>query len=97
MGLKQAGVSIAVSIGGLLPDSCELLPPFEGLTHGGLVRALVALEHGLRFLPPAQVTQVFQRGVLELRGEFPAEAMPTKPRLMGDPRQFLAPLPPVPN
>jgi hypothetical protein len=32
--------------------------------------------------------------VLELRGEFPTETMPTEPRLMGDPRQFLTPHPP---
>src|SRR3990170_384962 len=75
----------------------QRLPSLQRFPHRRLIGPLVTLENRLWLLPPAQVTQVFQRGVLQLRREFSAEAVPAEPRLMINLRQFLAALPPVPN
>ena len=41
----------------------------------------MALEDGLRLLPPAEVAEILERRVLQLRGELPPEAVPAEPRL----------------
>ena len=99
----RAGLLHGPEWGGCVDSLCRLLPAeglqrlssLERFPHRRLIGPLVTFENRLRLLPPAEMAQILQRGVLQLRCKLSSEAVPAEPRLVVDLSQLLSPLPPV--